>query len=302
MAKVIKVCDTEILIEGRILRVAQPHGDRYRFLDNPEPIIHGLRRCGARVDIFTFGQRLPDTEAKFSYPVELDNFAVLPVSTFENWWTKQIGFKARNKAKQAEKNGVILREAPFDNALVAGIWEIYNECPIRQRRRFPHYGKDLETVRREEATFLDDSIFIGAFFEDKLIGFIKLVIDETGSQAGLMNIVSMVKHRDKAPQNALITAAVRAAASRGVKYLVYSRFDYGKKQHDSLRDFKERNGFGRMDTPRYYVPLTAFGQAAFGLGFHHSITERLPETVAGRLRDLRAAWYNRKYQSVMESA
>ncbi len=49
--------------------------------------------------------------------------------------------------------------------------EIYNECPIRQRRRFPHYGKNLETVCCEEATFLDSSIFIGAFFEEKLIGF-----------------------------------------------------------------------------------------------------------------------------------
>ncbi len=102
--------------------------------------------------------------------------------------------------------------------------------PIRQRRRFPHYGKDFESVRREEATFLDSSIFIGAYFEDKLIGFVKLVPDETCTQAGLMNIVSMVKHKDKAPQNALFAYAVRACASRGIRYLVYSKFDYGKKR------------------------------------------------------------------------
>lgn len=298
MTEVIKVCGREIIIEGRILRVAHPHGDQYRFLDDPAPVINGLRACGARVDLFTFAQRLPETEPKFSYPVEWDNFAVLTVSTFENWWTHQIGFKARNKAKQAEKNGVVLREVPFDDALVAGICEIYNECPIRQRRRFPHYGKNFETVRREEATFLDSSIFIGAFFEDKLIGFVKLVPDETCTQAGLMNIVSMIKHRDKVPQNALIACAVRACASRGIRYLVYSKFDYGKKQHDGLRDFKERNGFRRIDTPRYYVPLTLVGWAAFRLGFHHGMTERIPEPFAGRLRDLRAAWYDRKYRSL----
>jgi len=204
MKQVIKVCDTEIVIEGRILRIAHPHGDRYRFLDDPIPVINGLRGSGFRVDLFTFAQRLPEVQAKFSYPVEWDNFAVLPVSTYESWWTHQIGFKARNKAKQAEKNGVSLREVPFDDVLVAGIRKIYNECPIRQRRRFPHYGKNFETVRREEATFLDSSIFVGAFFDDELIGFLKLVPDETCTQAGLMNIISMVRHRDKVPQNALI--------------------------------------------------------------------------------------------------
>jgi len=302
MKQVIKVCDTEIVIEGRILRIAHPHGDRYRFLDDPMPVINGLRGYGVRVDLFTFAQRLPEVQPKFSYPVEWDNFAVLPVSTFESWWTHQIGFKARNKAKQAEKNGVMLREVPFDDVLVAGIRKIYNECPIRQRRRFPHYGKNFETVRREEATFLDSSIFVGAFFDDELIGFLKLVPDETCTQAGLMNIISMVRHRDKVPQNALIAYAVRACASRGIRYLVYSKFDYGKKERDGLRDFKERNGFQRVDTPRYYVPLTALGWAAFRLRLHHGMAERIPEAVAARLRNLRAAWYERMYRSVAEAS
>jgi len=299
MTTLINVRDREILVEGRILRIAQPHGDRYRFLDDPARIIGALRGCGVRVDLFTFAQRLPESEPQFSYEFEWDNLAVLPITTFEDWWTKELGFKARNKAKQAEKNGVMLREVPFDDALVEGIREIYNECPIRQRRRFPHYGKDFETVRREEATFLDSSIFIGAYSEDKLIGFVKLVPDETGAQAGLMNIISMIKHRDKVPQNALIAHAVRACATRGIRHLVYSRFDYGKKEHDGLRDFKQRNGFRRVDTPRYYVPLTPLGWAAFRLGLHHNMSERIPESIAMRLRDLRAGWYERKYRSAM---
>lgn len=300
MTKLIDVCGRAIRVQGRIVRIARPHGDRYRFLDDPAAIINGLQTSGERVDLFTFAQKLPDNEPKFSYPVEWDNLAVLPVSTFENWWTKQIGFKARNKAKQAEKNGVVLREVPFSDSLVAGIHAIYNECPIRQKRRYPHYGKNFATVHREEATFLDDSIFIGAFFEDKLIGFVKLVPDETFTQAGLMNIVSMIKHRDKVPQNALIAYAVRACASRGIRYLVYSKFDYGaqKKEQDGLRDFKERNGFGRVDTPQYYVPLTALGWAAFRMGLHHRVTDRVPEPVARKLRELRTLWYKRKYRLV----
>jgi len=295
----IEICAREICIDGRILRIAHPHGDTFRFIDDPAQLVNWLRACGARVDLFTFAQRLPETEPKFSYPVEWDNAAVLPVTTFEHWWTHQLRSYPRNRARQAEKKGVVLRETPFDDALVAGIREIYNECPIRQRRRFPHYGKDFETVRREEATFLDSSIFIGAYFEDKLIGFVKLVPDETRTQAGLMNILSMVKHKDKAPTNALLAYAVRACATRGIQHLVYSKFDYGKER-DSLRDFKERNGFRRVDTPRYYVPLTAMGWAAFRLGLHHSMSERIPEAVAGRLRALRAVWYESKYRSAIE--
>jgi hypothetical protein len=299
MVRLIKVCDREIRIEGRLLRIARPHGDRYRFLDDPVPVIEQLRTCGVHVDLFTFAQRLPEAEPKFSYPFEWDNFAVLPVTTFEDWWDHQLRSYPRNRARQAEKKGVVLREVPLDDALVAGIREIYNECPIRQNRRFPHYGKDLETVRREEGTFLDSSIFIGAFFEGELIGFVKLVLDETCTQAGLMNILSMVKHRDKVPTNALLAHAVRACAARGIRYLVYSKFDYGKKEHDGLRDFKERNGFRRVNTPRYFVPISAIGRAALPLGLHHSMSERIPESVAGKLRELRTFWYERRYRSLM---
>jgi len=301
MTNSISVCGREIRIEGRFLRIGRPYGDGYRFLNDPAPVVRELRACGARVDLFTFGQRLPETEPRFLYPVEWDNFAVLPLATYEDWWRRQVGNKTRNEVRLAAKKGVVVREVPFEDTLVAGIWEIYNECPIRQRRRFPHYGKDLGTVRREESTFLDSSIFIGAFFDGKLIGFVKLVPDETCTQAGLMNIMSMVKHRDKAPQNALVAGAVRACANRGIRYLVYSKFDYGKRRHDGLRKFKEHNGFRRVDTPRYCVPLTAVGWVGFRLGFHHRIAERIPESVAGRLRSLRAAWYERRYRSVTEA-
>jgi hypothetical protein len=299
LTNMIEVCGREVCIEGRVLRIAHLHGDTFRFIDDPASLVNGLQACGARVDLFTFAQRLSETKPKFSYPVEWENAAMLPVSTFQHWWTHQLRSYPRNRARQAEKRGVILRETPFDDSLVAGIREIYNECPIRQRRRFPHYGKDFETVRREEATFLDSSIFIGAYFEDKLIGFVKLVPDETRTQAGLMNILSMVKHKDKAPTNALIAHAVRACASRGIQHLVYSKFDYGKER-DSLRDFKERNAFRRVDTPRYYVPLTALGRAALLLGLHHRMSERIPDAVASRLRALRSVWYERRYRSMVE--
>ena len=216
---------------------------------------------------------------------------MLPVSTFDHWWTQQIGFKARNKAKQAEKKGIVVREVPFDDFLIRGIWEIYNECPIRQERLFPHYGKSLDAVRTMSATFLDTSIFLGAFDADKLVGFIKLTTDKSCTQAGIMHIISLLAYRDKSPTNALIMQAVRSCANRGISSLVYANFAYGKKLRSSLSDFKERNGFQRVDMPRYYVPLTRWGSIAFALGLHKRLSEQIPETVAAKLRAWRHAWY-----------
>ncbi len=298
----IRVCGKEIRVQGRFLRTARLEGDKYVFLDDPEAMLDGLRKCGTRIDLFTFLQRLPETSPKYAYPMEWDNLAVVKVSTFDDWWNNQIRFKARNKARQAEKKGVTLREVPFDDTLVRGIWEIYNECPVRQGRPFQHYGKDISTVHREEATFLESSIFIGAFLDSKLIGFVKLVADETRTQANLMNIVSMIQSRDKAPTNALVARAVRACAERRIPYLVYSNFAYRKKVRDSLSDFKESNGFQRINLPRYYVPLTPVGRVALRLDFHHSLSDHLPEPVANKLRGLRNAWYNRKVQSPLEAS
>lgn len=300
MASTLKVCEKDINVSGRLLRIAWLEGEKYRFLDDPKQVVDGLRSSGAGADLFTFIQRVSEPDAKFPYPMEWDNFAVLPVSTFENWWTKVLGFKGRNKAKQAEKKGVELREIPFDDVLIEGIWRIYNETPVRQGKRFPHYGMPIEKVRPYAGTFLDSSVFIGAFYENVLIGFAKLTIDETRTQAGLMHIISLLEHRDKAPTNALIAQAVKACADRNIPNLVYSNFAYGNKQKDSLSDFKERNGFRRINIPKYYVPLTYRGSVALRLGLHHKLIERLPEPIIAKIRECRASWHSRNLRTAAE--
>jgi hypothetical protein len=291
----------DVLVQGQLCRLAQVDADGYKFLADPESAIAALRRSNTRADLFTFLQKLPETSPRYPFPFEWENLAVLPISTFDYWWSQQIGFKARNKAKQAQKKGIQIREVPFDDALVHGIWQIYNEVPVRQGRRFPHYGKSLEAVRAMSATFLDSSIFIGAFDSNKLIGFIKLTMDDTRTQAGMMHILSLIGCRDKAPTNALVVQAVRSCADRGISHLTYANFAYGKKARSSLSDFKERNGFQRVDLPRYYVPLTRWGAVAFRLGLHRRLAERLPEHVAAKLRELRNRWYQHRFQVKAES-
>ncbi len=295
------VCGKEINIRGSLIRIAYPELDKYELLTDPQELLAGLRKSGTRIDLFTFMQIMPETSPKFAYPMEWDNLAVLRVSTFDQWWNHQIRSDARNRARQAEKKGVMIREVPFDEALVQGMWEVYNESSIRQGKPNVHYGKDIQTVRAAEATFLDRSLFVGAFLGEKLIGFVKLVTDENRTQANLMNIVSMVKHRDKAPTNALIAQSVRSCAERNIGYLVYQNFTYSNKKPDSLTKFKEVNGFQRVDLPRYYVPLTRTGRVGFQLGLHRRFTDHIPEPLLYRLRKLRASWYNLVFQSATKA-
>lgn len=282
-----KILGKDLNIAGPLIRIGRLNAEQFESLPDPTTFVEVLRHSGTRVDLLTFVENVSNTSPRFAYPMEWDNLAVLAVSTFDNWWTKQINGKTRNMVRRAEKGGVATREIPFDDDLVEGISRIYNETRIRQGRRFPHYEKNIATVRAENGTFLNRSVFIGAFLEGDLIGFAKLVSHEDRQQAGLMQIISMIKHRDKAPTNALIAQAVKSCVQRQIPYLFYSHFAYGKKQRDSLSDFKEHNGFQRIDLPRYYVPLTRWGAVGLGLGFHKRLIDQVPESVQTKLRSIR---------------
>ncbi len=203
----------EVRIKGKLVRIAFLDAEGYQSLADPEAALHSLRNSRARIDLFTFIQELSHTTPEYSYPMEWDNMAALRVTSYDDWLKSQIDFKVRNKVKKAAKKGVVVREVPFDDTFIQGISSIYNESPIRQGRRFWHYGTDLAYARRVNGTFASQSIYIGAFFEESLIGFVKLVMNEDRGQAGLMQILSMIQHRDKAPTNVLIAQAVRSCAT-----------------------------------------------------------------------------------------
>src|SRR5437879_4566752 len=115
-----KVSGKDIQVQGRLVRIGRLDGDTFKFLDDPEVVIDGLRRVGERVDLFTFMQRLPETSPVLGYPMEWDNLAVLPITTFDYWFRKTIRCKVRNMIRKSEKHGVVVREVPFDDVLVRG--------------------------------------------------------------------------------------------------------------------------------------------------------------------------------------
>ena len=276
-------------IEGKVLRIAKLdpwfQQEWFEDIENPEMLIDALQKSNDRPDILTFWQRLPDTEPKYSYPMELDSIAALPVKSYSFWWEKQIERKARNKVRKAQKNGVIVKPATFDDRFVHGITSIFNETPIRQGRHYLHYGKDFETVKRQFSRFLFREEIFGAYLGEELLGFIMLA--DAGRYGWLGQIISKISYRDLAPTNALLAKAVERCAQKGLPYLVYALW-----LDDSLGDFKRSNGFQRFDLPRFFVPLTKKGELALKLGLHRGWKEGVPKPIKKALKKLRRGWYD----------
>jgi hypothetical protein len=79
---------------------------------------------------------MPDVEPKFPYHLEWEENAVLPVTTYDHWWNSQIKSRVRNQNRKSEKEGLLVKEVPYDDDFVHGMTAIFNESPVRQGRRF----------------------------------------------------------------------------------------------------------------------------------------------------------------------
>ena len=297
----VTVQNRTVIITGRWPKIASIFDEAAidgDVISDPVAFLHDLARMKCGADIFTFSQRIPEATPKYSYPFEWDNSAALPITTYEEWLNKSIGTDVKQNVKKAAKRGVVARSVPFDDTLVKGIHEIYNESPIRQGRRFWHYGKDLITVKAETAHCLEKSEFIGAFCGDELIGFIKLL--RIGATNDVVLIVSKQSHFDKRPTNALLAKAVEICAQRKVPYLTYAKFAYGNKANSSLAEFKRRHGFQQINFPRYFVPLTLTGRLTVKLKLYRNLNEMLPEPVLNSLLSVRSrvyGWANTPHES-----
>jgi len=291
---VIAVSGVSVIVAGRLLRKGEVFDEYWlerESLPSPESVIAELRQRADRPDLFTFAQRVPDTEPTCGYRYELDNYAVLPLSTYERWFEEQIPAATRRNVRAAEKRGIAVRVSDYDDRYVRGIMSIYDESPVRAGRRFWHFGKDFDAVRRENGTYVERSTYLGAYRGDEMVGYLKVVWDK--ETAAIMQILSKLAYREFRPNNALLAEVVKLCGIRGTRHLLYEKFDYGKKAGDSLTRFKQNNGFLRMDVPRYFVPLTFKGEAGLRLGLHKRLADRLPEWFVAPMRDLRTRWYER---------
>jgi hypothetical protein len=284
----VKIYGRTLVVSGKWIRMAQVKDEEVVegvSVEDPKSFIRKLRESKLKADVFTFAQRPPQIASKYDYHLEWDNWAALSTTSFKDWWENRLPQESRKNVRRAAKRGVTVRVVPFDDELVRGIHRIYNETPVRQGRRFWHFGKDLETVRRGLSTYLDRSTFIGAYWRQELIGFLKMV--RVNRIATLFHILSMNAHYDKRPMNALIAKAVEFCEQDDISHFVYGRFIYGNKQQSSLVEFKRRNGFEQINFPRYYVPLTVKGEAFVRLKLYRGFGGVLPEPILQTLLSCR---------------
>ena len=239
-------------------------------------------------DIFSFARPLPACVPCYPYQFDWDNAATVRTGHFADWWDS-LPQETRKNVRRSQRRGVEVRSVVFCDQLIDGIANIYNETPIRQGRRFWHYGKTFEEVKAANSTYLDRSEFIGAFFNRQLIGFMKFVV--VNNVARVMQILSLDAHADKRPTNALLAKAVEICCQKGISHLVYGKHVYGKKENSPVTEFKRRNGFERLDFPRYYMPLTRRGSFAIRYRLYRGINEVVPEAIVTLFLATRAAIY-----------
>ena len=290
-----------VITSGKWLKTAVVHDEELledETLTDADLFISQLKRGGLNADIFTFSQRLPHTTPKFSYHMEWDNFAVIPITTYTDWFKNRVESSVQRAIRKAAKNGIAVRQAELDDEFIQGIVNINNDTPIRQGRTFWHFQKSFEEVKHEHLTYAERNIFLGAYLEGELIGYMRMVrIDKVAS---VIQLLTMTKHYDKRPANALIAKAVELCEQKGMSHLMYCNYVY-KDPKSSLTEFKKRSGFEQLLLPRYYIPLTLKGKIALKLGLHRGLGQQIPEPVFKQLLRVRGLWYRRRLKNLKET-
>ncbi len=287
----LNVDGTKIISTGQWLRFARIHDESWldRKEETPELWIQALRdsRSWLRADIFTFGQKLPATSPSYTYRMEPDSVAAIRITSFKHWW-ENLPQVSRKNVRRSQKRGVEVSVKPLDDALVRDIVQLNLDSPVRQGKRFVHYGKTFEQTKKDQMPHLDRSDFICAYSGSELIGLLKIVY--AGSTASILTFLPKASQYDKRPANALIAKAVEVCEARGISYLVYGNFRYGNKSHSSLLEFKLRNGFEEFLVPRYYIPLTAWGAVCLRFNLHRGLVGILPPALINAGLSIRSMW------------
>lgn len=286
----VRIGSQTFIVSGKIIKTAslRPDNGWLEDVHDPQEVIRALRRAPIKIDFLRFWQRVPESEPKFKYYREWRQIAALPVTDYKYWFEKEISPKARNKIRKTDKYGVVIQESELNDRLVRGIMEIFNQSPVRRGKRFWHYGKDFETVKKEMSLDLKQSLFVTAYYEEELIGFIKLLL--TDRYAVITLILDKTSHREKAPINGMIAKVVEICGRRKISYIIYTVWRRG--EHGQ---FQESIGFQKFPVPEYFIPLTLKGAVALRLRLHRGVREAIPEQIMVWLLALRAKWYSLRY-------
>src|SRR5947199_9229303 len=142
----------KIVVRGRWIKRALVWDEEWleTEVEDPEACVRLLKEQDLeelRADFFTFSQKLPATVPKYSYPMERDSVAAIRLTSFKQWWEK-LPQESRKNVRRARKTGVTVIVRQLKDDLIRGLVELNNECAVRQGRRFVHFGKTFDQVRK----------------------------------------------------------------------------------------------------------------------------------------------------------
>lgn len=175
--------------------------------------------------------------------VENDSLYFHPVAIIEvpksiDEYLKQIGAKSRNMNKKAEKFGVKCQEFNW-NEYLDDVYEINNSSTQRQ-------GREMDSSYREypnQVEYPKNSCFkivhIGAFLDDKLIGYVELYIYNNFAMTN--RILGHKEYLKYAVMNIMIKECVEYAIQNNIEYINYLTMQ--NRKNNSLSAFKNRVGF-----------------------------------------------------------
>jgi hypothetical protein len=296
----IRVNGRELIADGKWLKIARVRGEEMMEigLENPEMYRAALKNDRDRLlktDIFTFTQKIPETQPKYPYPMEWESVAAIPLVSFKEWW-EGLSQETRKNVRRSQKRGVVVRVNQFDEDLIEGIRGVNDDCLMRQGMKNAYYGLTSDETRKRYGEFVGRSDFICAYHDEKMIGFLHLVYRD--NVAAILNLTSKPSHFDKRPSNTLMAKAVEICETRGISYISYGLYNYGNKRNSTLREFKIRNGFKEILVPRYFVPLTFWGRLCIKAKLHRGLIGNLPPSVIATGLRARTLWYKKFHMPV----
>src|SRR5437773_2421541 len=113
----IRIRDRTVITVGKWLKVASIHDEFFvegEIVPEPDEFIAELKCWKFKPDLFTFAQKVSDLTPRFGFYLEWEDFAVIPISTYEDWLKNRIRRGARVNLHRAEREGVVVRAVSYD--------------------------------------------------------------------------------------------------------------------------------------------------------------------------------------------
>ena len=154
------VCGKEIIVQGRLVRIARLAHDRFEFLENPDAAIKYLREAGIGMTLFTF-MKLPHVaRIQLSDGVgQRGCLARVDVRTLVDSAGRRKDSEHGSTRREEGRCGC---EVPFDDARKWDL-EIYNECLSDREGHFFTMAKMLRLSIKSAPRSRKPASFSGPF-------------------------------------------------------------------------------------------------------------------------------------------